>query len=157
MLSRLHTFSALTMIFGILVFSSGCIFPDDSVTIDIYGSDEIPANNSKANGFRIRINNEMDTDYDNLTVMITVPENINFRGFPGGKPMEIDKGLDWVYTFSTGIPAGDTAEYSFTYEPIVYASQFGGELEWSYVLNIQVFSEDGDSLGNQTTTWRVTR
>jgi len=145
------------MAFGVLMFTTGCIFPDEQVTIDIEGSDEIPANNSKANGFRIKINNEADNDWENMRVVITVPENIKFSGRPGGKEMTIEKGLDWVYSYTDTLGAGDTKIYSFSYEPIVYASQFGTELEWSYIIDIQVFDADGNSLGNQSTTWRVTR
>jgi hypothetical protein len=145
------------MAFGVLVFTTGCIFPDDQVTIDIEGSDEIGANNSKANGFRIKINNEADQDWENMRVVITVPENINFGGRPGGNEMEIEKGLEWVYSFKDTLETGNTKIYSFSYQPIVYASQFGTGLEWSFVLDIKVYDADGNSLGNQSTTWRVTR
>ena len=157
MLARLHSFTALIIVFGVLVFTTGCIFPDEQVTLDIEGSDEIPANISKANGFRIKINNEADNDWENMKVTITVPENINFGGRPGGNEMNIEKGLEWVYTYTDTLKAGDTKIYSFSYEPIVYASQFGGELEWNFNIRVEVHDADGNSLGNQSTTWRVTR
>jgi hypothetical protein len=157
MLARLYSIISLTTVFGLLVFTTGCIFPDEQVTLDIEGSDEIPANISKANGFRIKINNEADNDWENMTVMITVPENINFGGRPGGKEMKIEKGLEWVYSYTDTLRAVDTKIYSFSYEPVIYASQFGDELEWSFAINVQVSAADGQSLGNQSTTWRVTR
>jgi hypothetical protein len=144
------------MVFGI-IFTTGCIFPDEQVTIDIEGADQILANNSKANGFRIKINNEADTNWENMKVIITVPENINFLGRPGGNEMTIDKGLEWVYSYTDTLETGDTKIYSFTYQPVVYTSQFGESLEWSFLISVQVLDADGNSLGNQSTTWRVTK
>jgi hypothetical protein len=136
---------------------SGCIFPEDQVTIDIYGSDQINPNITKPNGFRIRINNEEDKDFNNMTVRITVPENIIFKGSPGGRPLQVEKGLDWVYSFQTTLLVGGVGEYSFSYQPIVYEPQFGAGNEFSFTIVVAAFDADGASIGNATTTWRVTR
>ncbi len=137
--------------FAVLI--SGCLFPDELVSIDIFGSDEIPANNTKPNGMRIRVNNDSDQDFENMTVQITVPENVIFKA----KDLSVDKGLNWVYTLTRDLKAGAVGEYSFTYQPVVYEAQFGEDNEWAYEIQIQVFDQEGTSLGNQSTTWRVTR
>ena len=157
MLSR---FSSLLVTFSVLAGAlaiSGCIFPEDLVTIDIYGSDQINPNVTKPNGFRIRINNEADQDFNNMTVRITVPENIIFKGSAGGKPIEVEKGLEWVYSYQANLKVGTVGEYSFSYQPIVYEPQFEGGNEWSFSIHVEAFDSEGVSIGNQTTTWRVTR
>lgn len=135
------------------ILISGCLFADELVSIDIFGSDEIPANNSKPNGMRIRVNNDSDQDFNNMTIQITVPENIIFKA----KDLEVDKGVEWVYTLKRDLKAGAVGEYSFTYQPVVYGAQLGDDNEFAFDIRIQVFDQAGSSLGNVSTTWRVTR
>ena len=135
------------------VLISGCLFADELVSIDIFGSDEIPANVTKPDGMRIRVNNDSDQDFENMTVQITVPENVIFKA----KDLSVDKGIDWVYRLTRSLKAGAVGEYSFTYQPVVYEAQLGDDNEWAFDIKIQVFDQEGVSLGNQSTTWRVTR
>ena len=149
---------AFLLVLGVIVAISGCIFPEESVTIDIYGSDQINPNVTAPNGLRIRINNELDTDLNNMTVRITVPERIHFRGTVSGKPLKLEKkGLTWIYSFVTNLPAGETKVFSFQYMPEIYSGDFKGGNEYSFSIKVQAFDSSGKSIGNQTATWRVTR
>ncbi len=157
MLSRFSSLLVAVSVLAGALTISGCIFPEDLVTIDIYGSDQINPNVTKPNGLRIRINNEADRDFDNMTVKITVPENIIFTGSPGGRPLKVDKGLEWMYSYQTNLKVGGVGEYSFTYQPVVYEAQFGAGNEWSFNIRVEALDSDDVSIGNQSTTWRVTR
>jgi len=76
----------------------------------------------------------------------------------GGKPLKLEKkGLTWVYSFTTDLPAGETKEFSFQYMPEIYEGDFKGGNEYSFTISVAVFDSSGKSIGNQTATWRVTR
>ena len=157
-MSRRSRIFAFLLILGVVTALSGCIFPEESVTVDIYGRDQINPNVTAPNGLRIRINSEVDTDLNNMSVTITVPERIHFKGTVGGKPLKLEKkGLTWVYSFTTDLPAGETKEFSFQYMPEIYEGDFKGGNEYSFTIRVAVFDSSGKSIGNQTATWRVTR
>ena len=61
-----------------------------------------------------------------------------------------------VYTLKRDLRAGAVGEYSFTYQPVVYEAQLEDN-EFAFDIRIQVFDREGTSLGNLSTTWRVTR
>jgi len=154
-LSRPYSTIVLSLVLTSILVMSGCIFADYDVTVDIYGADQIAPNVTKPNGLRVRINNEVDTSFDDMEVRITVPERIVFRGSVGGKPLEVEKGLEWTYSFTTDLAVGDVAEYSFTYEPQIYEEELDDEGEFAYSIRVRVFDNEGRSIGNATTTWRV--
>lgn len=140
----------------------GCIFPADKVTVDIRGSDQLNPNITQPEGLKLQINNEMDQDIEGMRVVIKVPENIVFKGNVMGKPLnktiETEPGrIIWAYSFTANLAAGEPAEYVFSYTPVVYEPDFGGKDEYSFQIRVHVYDADGGSLGNQTTTWRVTR
>jgi hypothetical protein len=146
------------LVFGTILLVSGCIFPDEDVSIDIEGAETMNSNITKMDGMRIRINNEVDRDFDNMLVRVIVPENINFEGNPGGKPLNLTQdGLLWVYSFVVDLKVGGTGVYSFGYTPEVYERQFDESNEYAFDFDVEVYDGDGNSIGNQTTTWRVVR
>jgi len=141
---------------------AGCIFPADKVTVDIRGSDELNPNVTSPKGLTVQINNEMNEDVKGMRVSIKVPENIYFVGNVMGKPLnktvETEPGrIIWVYSFTADLSARDTAEYVFSYTPVVYEHQFGGKNEYSFPITVDVYDAQGNLLGSQATTWRVTR
>jgi len=154
--SRGYSILVFLTIAGVVSLMIGCIFPNESVSVDIYGPDQIAPNVSKADGLKIRINNDVDKDFNDMLVKITVPEGIRFGGMVNGKPVELEKGINWVYSFKTNLAAGKTAEYVFSYQPVVYEKQLVNG-EYSFAIKIEVFDNKGDSIGNQTTTWRVVK
>ncbi len=156
MLSRDYAALFLLSILGAVILS-GCIFPDEDVTIDIYGPDQIAPNVTKPNGIRIRINNDVDEDIENMSVKMVVPERIRFTGNVGGRPLKLEKGLDWTYSFTTSIGAGDIREFSFTYKPEIYDEQLDAQGEFAFSIGISVSDSQGRSLGNASTTWRVVK
>lgn len=141
---------------------AGCLFPEDKVTVDIRGVDQINPNTTHPTGLKIQINNEIDQDIKNMRVVFKVPENIVFVGYVMGRPLnktvETEPGkIIWAYSFTADLAAGAQAEYTFSYTPVVYEHDFGGGNEYGYQIRVQVYDSDGNSLGNQTATWRVTR
>jgi hypothetical protein len=104
----------------------------------------------------------MDQDLKSMLVVFKVPENIYFIGNVMGKTVnktvETEPGrIIWAYRFTADLGAGEKAEYPFSYTPVVYEHDFGGKNEYSFQIRVYVYDADGSSLGNQTTTWRVTR
>jgi len=141
---------------------AGCIFPEDKVTVDIRGVDQLNPNVTNVKGLTLQVNNEMSEDLKGMRVIIRVPENIVFVGYVMGRPLnktvETEPGkIIWAYSFTADLTAGEQAEYTFSYTPVVYEHDFGGGDEYSYQIRVQVYDSEGNSLGNQTATWRVTR
>lgn len=154
--SRGYSILMFFSVCGAILIVSGCIFPDEDVSIDIYGPDVIAPNITKTKGVRIRINNDVDHDFENMLVKIIVPERIHFKGYVMGKPLELEKGLEWVYNFTTNLEAGETSEYPFSYKPEIYEAELV-DGEYSFTVKVMAYDADGVSIGNASTTWRVVR
>lgn len=147
---------------GSAMILSGCIFPNEKVSIDIYGPDQINPNVTNPKGLRIRTDNNVQEDFNDMLVTITVPENIIFSGYVSGRPLnktvEVEAGrILWVYRFTASLAAGATSEYPFSYTANIYEADFKGKDEYSFDIRVMVRDAGGVSLGNVTATWRVTR
>ena len=140
-----------------VIVISGCLFADEQVSIDIYGPDEIQPNVTRPDGPVFRINNDVDRDLNDMRVEITVPERIHFKGSVAGKALNLTKGIDWLYTFTTSIPAGGVIEVQFSYMPEIYEGDFMGGNEYSFDIVVEVYDTDSTLLGTQKATWRVVR
>lgn len=156
MASRGYSILIFLSVVSVILIMSGCLFANESVSIDIYGPDQIAPNVSKADGLKIRINNDVDRDFNDMLVKVTVPEGIHFGGRVMGRPVDLEKGVQWVYSFKTNLEAGKTAEYVFSYQPVIYERQLV-DGEYGFLIRIEAFDDKGNSIGNATTTWRVVK